>query len=58
MKDLYYKGTRVSPNSDLYKLLMDVRDSKLSDDERRAAGQRAKVLWEECEAEYRKWGNP
>jgi hypothetical protein len=53
-KPVYYKDVRVAPNSALYAALQDVRNSNLTDTERRAAGQRAKAIYDECEREYRK----
>lgn len=55
---VYYRDTRVSPNSALYAALMDARNTRLPNIERKAAQKRAEAIYNECETEYARWNKP
>jgi hypothetical protein len=59
MNNLYYKGTRVSPSSTLGTMMLYLREMgpKLSDAARADLKIRIEKAHQECDAEYRKWGN-
>lgn len=57
MQDLYYKDTRVSPTCSLGLLLIELQNPKLSAKDRTELNRRADLIYQECEAEYLKWGN-
>lgn len=53
-KPVYYKDTRVAPNSDLYAALQGAKDSNASAADRKEAAARAERIYQECEREYQR----
>ncbi|MBF3536128.1 hypothetical protein [Burkholderia pseudomallei] len=53
-KPVYYKDTRVAPNSDLYAALQDTKNPNASAAERKEAAARAERIYQECEREYQR----
>ncbi|CAI8961247.1 transposase [Burkholderia ambifaria] len=51
-KPIYYKDTRVAPNSDLYAALQEARNPNASTEDRKEAVARAERIYQECEREY------
>lgn len=52
---IYYKDTRVSPNSALYAALVESNNHNATAQDRAKATARAEAIYQECEREYRKW---
>lgn len=51
-KPVYYKDTRVAPNSDLYAALQEATNASAAD--RKEAAARAERIYQECEREYQR----
>lgn len=59
MEDMYYKGVRVSPGSTLGVMLTYLHETgpKLAEHAKADLRRRIEEIFQECEAEYHKWGN-
>lgn len=53
-KPVYYKDTRVAPNSDLYAALQEAKNANASAADRKEAAARAEGIYQECEREYQR----
>lgn len=53
-KSVYYKDTRVAPNSDLYGALQESKNPNASAVDRKEAEARAERIYQECEREYQR----
>lgn len=53
-KAVYYKDTRVAPNSDLYAALQESKNPNASAADRKEAAARAERIYQECEREYQR----
>lgn len=55
MTALHYKDTRVSPSSAMGTLLLEAQNPRLSKAERAELMRRVELIYQDCEAEYRKY---
>lgn len=53
-KPVYYKDTRVAPNSDLYAALQESKNPNASVADRKEGAARAERIYQECEWEYQR----
>ncbi|MCA8314705.1 hypothetical protein LGN43_10470 [Burkholderia multivorans] len=53
-RPVYYKDTRVAPNSDLYAALQEANNPNASTVDRKDAAARAERIYQDCEREYQR----